>query len=674
MTVAVQTPTISYLENGSTTEFAVPFRYDSPSDLQAIRELANGQIVTLSNGLDFTATPGPTNAGGTVTLSAVGPVGAKLTIFRRTTRDQTADYVPNGPFDAESHERALDKAMMVAQELDQDVGRSPKVPRGMAAFDIDPTGFSDGDLFEFRNGRMRRFNAGPFAGKFYAGHPATGVPVPVEQLENGIHWNAEQRREFVATAGQTAFAFALPAIAGFVEVFINGVLLPSSDYTHTDAIVTLNSGAAEGDLVTIRGFTRGAPDSASLLRDELGEAGGPGLIGPGEFRQCTFYFDNSGQFIGRSALITVNRDTENPSGIVPTFWALNTGNGDNTTFRGVSGGYLKSRDRPSITPAQRGVLYGLQLSVEPKFTRTNFPFDDAVCLVLSNEGVGKATELIYAGETLRPVSLTGYVSGNTLTVTAVTGGTLVVGAVLDTGGVPAGTSIIAYGTGLGGTGTYTLNNSFTLGSAGSPVVITGFVRDADAVLGVDANTTTVIYTTGDYEYIIDTLWGGNRSTVRKAILRAPSETNIILARNIANTEDMPVLQWLNDRVVLGGAVVDPWAAWTPTITASTGTFTSVPVNNVETRWNRINRIVKARVAFQIANAGTGAGGIEVTLPPGLAPTASVFASGIDTTNSHVLVGVYNSGTGRIRFVRDGGANPVSAGAFYLLNIEYEVAV
>ena len=55
--------------------------------------------------------------------------------------------------------------------------------------------------------------------------------------------------------------------------------------------------------------------------------------------------------------------------------------------------------------------------------------------------------------------VTGAISGTTLTITAVTAGSLQVGSVLDGTGVLPGTTITALGTGTGGTGTYTVNIS-----------------------------------------------------------------------------------------------------------------------------------------------------------------------------------------------------------------------
>jgi Flp pilus assembly protein TadG len=61
-------------------------------------------------------------------------------------------------------------------------------------------------------------------------------------------------------------------------------------------------------------------------------------------------------------------------------------------------------------------------------------------------------------------SFTGSISGTVLTVTSVTSGTLVVGATITGTGVTSGTTITAYGTGTGGSGTYTVSHSQTVGS------------------------------------------------------------------------------------------------------------------------------------------------------------------------------------------------------------------
>jgi len=59
---------------------------------------------------------------------------------------------------------------------------------------------------------------------------------------------------------------------------------------------------------------------------------------------------------------------------------------------------------------------------------------------------------------------TASISGTTLTVTAVASGTIGVDMTLIGAGITAGTVITALGTGVGGTGTYTISNSQTIGS------------------------------------------------------------------------------------------------------------------------------------------------------------------------------------------------------------------
>ena len=60
----------------------------------------------------------------------------------------------------------------------------------------------------------------------------------------------------------------------------------------------------------------------------------------------------------------------------------------------------------------------------------------------------------------------GHISGNLLTVTSVTSGTILNGDTLfDTSGlIPNGTNITSFGTGSGGTGTYNINNPLTVGA------------------------------------------------------------------------------------------------------------------------------------------------------------------------------------------------------------------
>lgn len=103
----------------------------------------------------------------------------------------------------------------------------------------------------------------------------------------------------------------------------------------------------------------------------------------------------------------------------------------------------------------------------------------------------------------------GHIVGNTLTVTSVTSGTIILGDTLfDAAGLIAnGTIITAFVSGSGGTGTYTVNNPQTIGASftgsGSGTnltvtAVTGVIAVGDVVVGtgVPGGTTTVSQTSG----------------------------------------------------------------------------------------------------------------------------------------------------------------------------------
>ena len=91
-------------------------------------------------------------------------------------------------------------------------------------------------------------------------------------------------------------------------------------------------------------------------------------------------------------------------------------------------------------------------------------------------------------------AFTASISGTTLTVTAVASGTLFVGQYITGSGVTANTKITALGTGAGGTGTYTVNNSQSIGSI-------SFTGTAGVLAPTIANTTDSSYNVATTAYV-----------------------------------------------------------------------------------------------------------------------------------------------------------------------------
>lgn len=135
MTVAALPAVAEYLEDGVTTSFPAPFRFKAAADLVVERILDSG-LVTLAIGVDYTVTGGETDAGGAVKRTAATN-GARLRIRRETARAQPMVYTTGDRFPAVSHEEALDRQMLIAQEQAADISdldsRALTVPPGEVA-------------------------------------------------------------------------------------------------------------------------------------------------------------------------------------------------------------------------------------------------------------------------------------------------------------------------------------------------------------------------------------------------------------------------------------------------------------------------------------------------------------------------------------------------------------
>lgn len=128
MTISSTINRISYDGNGSTLEFGVPFTFFDDDELQVIERIsATGveSIKSLNN--DYTVQGGD-GATGTVTAAIAPSPTVSWTILRRTKRTQAIDYTDNDPFPAETHERGLDRATMIAQDSASAVDRALRFP------------------------------------------------------------------------------------------------------------------------------------------------------------------------------------------------------------------------------------------------------------------------------------------------------------------------------------------------------------------------------------------------------------------------------------------------------------------------------------------------------------------------------------------------------------------
>lgn len=128
MTVASQTSRVSYAGNGSTVLFAVPFYFLENGHLRVVLRSSAGVETVQTITTNYTVTGAGNPSGGSITMVVAPPSGSTLVIVRNVPVTQETDYQANDPFPAESHERALDKLTMIAQQSDDVGNRAIKIP------------------------------------------------------------------------------------------------------------------------------------------------------------------------------------------------------------------------------------------------------------------------------------------------------------------------------------------------------------------------------------------------------------------------------------------------------------------------------------------------------------------------------------------------------------------
>ena len=130
MTVSSTTTRKSASGDGSNDTFGYDFKIFDDDDITVIiRTDSTGAETTKTKTTHYTVTGVGSASGGNVVFTSgnIPASGETVVLLRTTARTQLTDYVPNDPFPAATHEDALDKLTFIAQELEEQIGRSLKV-------------------------------------------------------------------------------------------------------------------------------------------------------------------------------------------------------------------------------------------------------------------------------------------------------------------------------------------------------------------------------------------------------------------------------------------------------------------------------------------------------------------------------------------------------------------
>ena len=114
-----------------------------------------------------------------------------------------------------------------------------------------------------------------------------------------------------------------------------------------------------------------------------------------------------------------------------------------------------------------------------------------------------------------------------------------------------------------------------------------------------------------------------------------------------------------------------WVAYSPTVTATSGTFTTLVTN---ASYCQIGKTVHLAVSIGITTAGTATGGINVTLPVTAKTGSIAVGSGRENSATGNQLQVFIAGaTGTCQIWQYNNATTIATGRTVLVSLTYEVA-
>lgn len=149
MSISSSTSRNDYVGNGAVDTYNYSFRIFDEADLTVTVRNTSGVETTLALTTDYTVTGVGASAGGTIVLvnsaqswlDGDGDLksGYALTIRRVLDLVQETDIRNQGAFYPEIHEDQFDKLVMIAQQQQDEVNRSARMPETISASAFDPT-------------------------------------------------------------------------------------------------------------------------------------------------------------------------------------------------------------------------------------------------------------------------------------------------------------------------------------------------------------------------------------------------------------------------------------------------------------------------------------------------------------------------------------------------------
>jgi hypothetical protein len=411
MPITAQYAPISSPSAGDSAPIPVTWPFAAPTDLVVYeRTTATGVETEETYGVDYTVTWTPN--GGTVTPLRLRPVGTSWIIERRTDITQPSSLRNGGPYNPETVENVLNRSTLQIQEARESIPNFPA-----------------------------RRNRTPGAPLVFVGGGGVG---------NGS----------TVGTGDLALRGDIQDDTSGLGLLLDGTAQGSAiKQAATDEHFTQNLARINrlNDRVFIGGATENDGAFPNVDRDWFSNYQVGTGIGTGSIASAVAAVLNGADGNSAITLLSASRSLNFTSAGATAIGVMGVAVNDNASLATQGyGGYFEG----NAISATAGPTYGEEVDIRAMVTQqAAHPFQQGSTHTLqlaSGCGVGGGSITASIG----PAS-------QTLTVTAINllpGYTIGIGTRVYGAGVTAGTTITALGTGAGGTGTYTVNNSQTVAS------------------------------------------------------------------------------------------------------------------------------------------------------------------------------------------------------------------
>jgi hypothetical protein len=339
------------------------------------------------------------------------------------------------------------------------------------------------------------------------------------------------------------------------------------------------------------------------------------------------------------------------------------------------GGVAATQAQPTLwVEAKRGLPASTGTSFSPALTSSyaTMRFGGYQGADFTSEtGIGLTPNLFgfLATETWQndTASFSGYIGNGTggasTTLTVTSGSNVHPGLLLDATGIGAGTQILAYGTGTGGTGTYTVGVSQALFTSASPGSFTGKgTKNAGARMVIQSCPPGIKMNSGGMATWFNNSWGSNpgTTTVSGVTITQPGTANMgfgdatagnILVSSDGNTRyqghGRTASAFPNNLLTVAGVTEQDTATFTADITGTTMTVTGVTSGILSVGQQVYGSGVSQLTRITALGTGTGNTG-TYTVSTSQTVASTTMVTGPDNytllaTNSFNIVGNRQSG-------------------------------